>query len=62
MLRQRDNFRFLGLGTPPDRRRVGSVGKKMITLTKKEHDRLVIIRRVTKRELKQKDAAELLEL
>jgi len=36
--------------------------KKLITLTKKEHERLAIIRRIMKRELKQKEAGDLLEL
>jgi hypothetical protein len=38
------------------------VREELITLTKKEHDRLGIIRRLMRKELKQKDAAELLEL
>jgi transposase len=38
------------------------VREELITLTKKEHDRLAIVRRLTRRELKQKVAAELLEL
>lgn len=36
--------------------------EELITLTKKEHDRLAIIRRLMRRELRQKVAAELLEL
>jgi hypothetical protein len=36
--------------------------EELITLTKKEHDRLAIIRRLMKRELKQKVAGELLGL
>ena len=38
------------------------MGKELITLTKKEHERLAIIRRVIERELKQKEAGDLLEL
>jgi predicted DNA-binding protein (UPF0251 family) len=38
------------------------MGKELITLTKKEHERLAIIRRVMERELKQKEAGDLLEL
>ena len=36
--------------------------KEFITLTKKKHERLAIIRRIMKRELKQKEAGDLLEL
>jgi transposase len=43
------------------RRRSGPAREELITLTKKEHERPTIVLRVVKRELKQKDAAELLE-
>ena len=36
--------------------------EELITLTKKEHERLAVIRQIMKRELKQKVAAELLGL
>jgi transposase len=38
------------------------VREELITLTKKEHERLAVVRQVMRRELKQKVAAELLDL